>query len=111
MAERVVEDLEVEVVEALVESDFNLQTKCLGVLENTVSAMEDDLARCENISQTHVNTLIKLYEERDELFRQYLQCMVTETKDNQTQQNDGIFKVIYYFIAVYVHILVYILML
>jgi hypothetical protein len=56
MAERVVEDLEVEVVEALEESDFNLQTKCLGVLENTVSAMEDDLARCENISQTHVNT-------------------------------------------------------
>ena len=66
---------------------------CLDVLKRTYRAMEEDLARSENVATAQLNALVNVHEDRKALFRRFLQSMVTDADQEMSTTGNEIFKV------------------
>jgi hypothetical protein len=86
---------EVQIVDESLERDSTLKDMCLDVLKRTYRAMEEDLARSENVATAQLNALVNVHEDRKALFRRFLQSMVTDADQEMSTTTTGneIFKV------------------
>jgi hypothetical protein len=84
---------EVQIVDESLERDSTLKDMCLDVLKRTYRAMEEDLARSENVATAQLNALMNVHEDRKALFRLFLQSMVTDADREMSTTSNDIFKV------------------
>lgn len=84
---------EVQIVDESLERDSTLKDMCLDVLKRTYRAMEEDLARSENVATAQLNALVNVHEDRKALFRRFLQSMVTDADQEMSTTGNEIFKV------------------
>ena len=98
---------EVQIVDESLERDSTLKDMCLDVLKRTYRAMEEDLARSENVATAQLNALVNVHEDRKALFRRFLQSMVTDADQEMSTTGNEIFKVGMHYYNVHIFLYAY----